>query len=218
MKNWKESVEEINKNLELDPPYTTESEEAAIQEITERQETEDAFRDEDYIPEKKIGLSNETVGWLIKNEVPVPEKWEKRYLNETKETTKEEAEEEEEETKEEKPKKKAKKTKSKAEKKLKKEKKPKKEKRAKNEFGHGIGTIADQIDQLLKKGVTIKEIEEAGIKAERFHVHCSTMKREKPFVKVWKEDNKYFAALKEDSANTKEAEEAAEETEAEEAE
>jgi hypothetical protein len=98
------------------------------------------------------------------------------------------------------------------------EKKPKKEKRAKNEFGHGIGTIADQIDQLLKKGVTVKEIEEAGIKAERFHVHCSTMKREKPFIKVWKEDNKYFAALKEDSANTKEAEEAVEETEGEEAE
>lgn len=63
----------------------------------------------------------------------------------------------------------------------------------KNEFGHRIGTIADRIDQLLKIGCTVKEAEEAGIKAMRFHVHFSTMKRENTSVKCWKEGNKYFA-------------------------
>ena len=61
----------------------------------------------------------------------------------------------------------------------------------------GIGTIADKIDKMLMQGVTTKEAEEAGIKAMRFHVHYSTMKREKgDTIKFWKEGNKYFAALK----------------------
>lgn len=82
----------------------------------------------------------------------------------------------------------------KSQKKADKEETPAKEK---NEFGHGIGTIADKIDKMLMQGVTTKEAEEAGIKAMRFHVHYSTMKREKgDTIKFWKEGNKYFAALK----------------------
>ena len=82
----------------------------------------------------------------------------------------------------------------KSQKKADKEETPDKEK---NEFGHGIGTIADKIDKMLMQGVTTKEAEEAGIKAMRFHVHYSTMKREKgDTIKFWKEGNKYFAALK----------------------
>lgn len=75
--------------------------------------------------------------------------------------------------------------------------KPSKSSTEKNEFGHKVGSIADQIDQMLMKGITVKEAEEAGIKPMRFHVHFSTMKRENDKVKCWKDGNKYFAAVEE---------------------
>ena len=197
---WKKAVEDINNTLQLDPPYGMEDEQSAIDEITERQDGEDAFVDEDYVPEKNIGLKTETVEWLMDNNVPVPEKWEKR-MNKIQKESEMTEEEKEMETTEAEPEveKKAKKSKKEKASKVKKEKKAKKEKRAKNVFGHGIGTIADQIDQLLLKGCTMDEAKEAGIVPMRFHVHFSTLKRENPLAKVWKEGNKYFAAVNDEA-------------------
>ena len=126
--SWKKAVEDINKSLQLDPPYSMEDEKSAIDEITERQDTEDAFVDEDYLPQNDIGLKTETVKWLIDNNVPVPEKWEKRMNKIQKESTMaDEVEEKEVETAEAEPEKEKKAKKAKKEKapKVKKEKKPK---------------------------------------------------------------------------------------------
>ena len=196
---WKQAVEDINNTLQLDPPFTMEDEESAIQEIAERQETDDAFVDEDYLPQNNSGLKTETVAWIMKNDIPVPERWEKRFKKFNKENEmSEETESAEVETKKVKKAEKAPKKEKVA--KEKKAPKAKKEKRAVNAFGHGVGTIADQIDQMLMKGVTVKEAEEAGIKPMRFHVHFSTMKRKQAdTVTVWKKDGKYFAACKADA-------------------
>lgn len=199
---WKQAVEDINNTLQLDPPFTMEDEESAIQEIAERQETDDAFVDEDYLPQNNSGLKTETVAWIMKNDIPVPERWEKRFKKFNKENEmSEETETTEVETKETKKAKKAEKA-PKKEKVVKEKKAPKakKEKRAVNAFGHGVGTIADQIDQLLVKGCTMDDAKAAGIKPMRFHVHFSTMKRKQAdTVTVWKKDGKYFAACKADA-------------------
>ena len=75
---WMKFVEDINNSLKLDPPFTMASEEQAIQDIRERQKTDDAFVDEDFVPQNSIGLRDSTVARLIENDVPVPETWEAR--------------------------------------------------------------------------------------------------------------------------------------------
>lgn len=78
-KIWENAIGDINEILSLVPEIEANSEEEAIQEIIERQSTEDAFVDEDYLPEQESGLTEETVGWLLENEVEVPATWQARY-------------------------------------------------------------------------------------------------------------------------------------------
>lgn len=76
--NWIAFVEDINKALNLEPPYPVEDEEETLADIANRQDGDDAFVDEDYLPENKIGLKDSTVAWLIGNDIKVPETWNKR--------------------------------------------------------------------------------------------------------------------------------------------
>ena len=75
---WIEFVEDINESLKLEPPYPIEDEEKAIADIVNRQDGDDAFVDEDYLPQNGIGLKDSTVAWLLENDVELPKTWKNR--------------------------------------------------------------------------------------------------------------------------------------------
>lgn len=148
---WKINVDDINNSLKLEPAYELENEQDTLEDIVSRQGGEDAFVDEDYLPENEIGLKDSTVAWLIDNDVPVPETWVKRLKRQAgkaKEPVEPKSQkvEKEVEPKKEKP---AKKT----------EGKKSTPQRAKNELGHLVGSGAAELDELFLKGVTEDELQ-----------------------------------------------------------
>ena len=188
---WMKFVEDINNSLKLDPPFTMASEEQAIQDIRERQKTDDAFVDEDFVPQNSIGLRDSTVAWLIENDVPVPETWETRLKKQAEKAkkTKKDAED-------------MKKNDKVAEKKeTKKEaKKPTNRKapeRAKNKLGHLIGSAAAELDDLFLAGVTEEQLEKKGFAIARYKSHFKHLEKDKAdLVTVSWNKNKITAKMK----------------------
>lgn len=168
-KNWISFVEDINNALKLEPPYPTDKEEDALPDIASRQDGDDAFVDEDYLPQSKIGLKDSTVAWLIANDIAVPETWNKRLQRQ-----KAKAENPLKATKKEKP------VKEKAEKPVSnKNNKSKTKNNTMNALGHRIGSIAANLDDLFLKGVTEDDINKAGIDLGRAKGHFKHIAKDK---------------------------------------
>lgn len=203
---WISFVEDINRSLRLAPPFTTASEEQAIQDIMERQKGDDAFVDEDYVPGNSIGLRDSTVAWLIENEIPVPDTWETRL--------KKQAEKAKKTKEDEKMKKNDKKeTKTAPVKETKKVEKPAKENKEekvktkkagpprgnapKSPLGHMEGSTAAKIDEMFLKGTSEKEFEKAGISLSRVKSHYKhIIKKRSDIATITFKDGVYKAVLK----------------------
>ena len=184
---WIKYVEDINNSLRLDPPFTTESEEQAIQEIMERQKTDDAFVDEDFVPQNGIGLRDSTVAWLIEWELPVPETWEQRLKKQAEKAKNNKQKDAE-----------MKKQKNAEAKEAKKDKKPRTApQRPKNELGHLIGSAAAELDDLFLKGVTEEQLEKKGFAVSRYKSHFKHLEKDKAdLVTVSWNKNKITAKMK----------------------
>lgn len=185
---WKINVDDINNSLKLEPAYELENEQDTLEDIVSRQGGEDAFVDEDYLPENEIGLKDSTVAWLIDNDVPVPETWVKRLKRQAgkaKEPVEPKSQkvEKEVEPKKEKPAKKA-------------EGKKSTPQRAKNELGHLVGSGAAELDELFLKGVTEDELQKKGYALGRYKSHFRHLEADKAdVVKVTWKDDKITAKL-----------------------
>lgn len=185
---WIEFVEDINESLKLEPPYPIEDEEETIADIVNRQDGDDAFVDEDYLPQNGIGLKDSTVAWLLENDVELPKTWKKRLEKQQALVTP---------VKQDTP---AKKSPEKSAKTA--EKKPAKKapvaNRAKNALGHLIGSGAAQLDDLFlaAKGITEAELEKKGFSKSRYKSHYNHLLNDKAdLVKVVWKDGKIAAKL-----------------------
>lgn len=178
---WIEFVEDINESLKLEPALPIEDEQETIAEIVNRQSGEDAFVDEDYLPENEIGLKDSTVAWLMENDVELPKTWEKRLkkqMNKAQET------------------KPAKKAATKATNDKKPAKKAAPPQRAKNVLGHLVGSGAAKLDDLFLAGVTEKELEKKGFALSRYKSHYNHLAKDKAdLVTVTWKDGKIVAKL-----------------------
>jgi len=191
--NWIKFVEDINNALKLDPPIPTDSEEDALEAILERQHTDDAFVDEDYLPQKGIGMQDSTVAWLIENDIPIPNNWKKRMEAQTKKAVKaapkkvkkspvkkltkkvkedpvDIPEEPEDETPEEAP----------AEPEVKATPETaKKTSEKKNALGHLKSTLSGKLDEMFLEGIAKSTLEEQGYDMVRVMNHFRHIRRDK---------------------------------------
>ena len=168
---WIEFVKDINDSLKLEPPYPIEDEEEAIADIVNRQDGDDAFVDEDYLPQNGIGLKDSTVAWLLENDVKLPKTWKKRLEKQQAKVAP---------VKQDTP---AKKSPEKSTKTT-----EKKANRSKNELGHINGTGAALLDELFLKGVTEDELVERGFTRTRYAGHFKHLEKDKEGLVrvVWK--------------------------------